>query len=139
MSGGASTLDGSGPEEADVLAQQLRDWGIDASRIVEERESRNTRENATQSARIVAEKGWTRLLLVTSAFHMPRALACFEQAGLHPDVLPVDFRTGGSGAGWFPRAGALYESTNALRELAGRLVYPNRGLRPLGRIVGYAG
>jgi uncharacterized SAM-binding protein YcdF (DUF218 family) len=107
LSGGASTLDGSGPKEADVLAQQLRDWGIDASRIVEERESRNTRENATQSARIVAEKGWTRLLLVTSAFHMPRALACFEKAGLHPDVLPVDFRTGGSGAGWFPRAGPL--------------------------------
>jgi uncharacterized SAM-binding protein YcdF (DUF218 family) len=123
LSGGNSTLDGSGPKEADVLAQQLRDWGIDNARIIEERESRNTRENALGSARIVAERGWTKLLLITSAFHMPRALGCFEQAGLSPDVLPVDYRAGLGGVGWFPRAGSLEVSTAALRELAGRLIY----------------
>jgi uncharacterized SAM-binding protein YcdF (DUF218 family) len=129
LSGGNSTLDGSGPKEADVLAQQLRDWGIDSSRIVVERESRNTRENATLSARIIAEKGWSHILLVTSAFHMPRALGCFEKAGVHPDVLPVDFRSGRGGVGWFPRTGSLAVSTAALHELAGRAVY---------RIIGYA-
>jgi uncharacterized SAM-binding protein YcdF (DUF218 family) len=129
LSGGNSTLDGSGPKEADVLAQQLRDWGIDPGRIVVERESRNTRENATLSTRIIAEKGWSRILLVTSAFHMPRALGCFEQAGVHPDVLPVDFRSGAGGVGWFPRTGSLGVSTGALRELAGRAVY---------RIIGYS-
>jgi uncharacterized SAM-binding protein YcdF (DUF218 family) len=129
LSGGDSTLDGSGPRESDVLAQQLRDWGIDGARIIEERESRNTRENALGSARVVAERGWTRLVLVTSAFHMPRALGCFEQAGLHPDAMPVDYRAGEGGVGWFPRAGGLDVSTAALRELAGRLVY---------RLMGYS-
>jgi uncharacterized SAM-binding protein YcdF (DUF218 family) len=129
ISGGAATLDGSGPREADILAQQLRDWGIDPGRIVEERESRNTRENAAASARVIAAEGWGRILLVTSAFHMRRALGCFEQVGLHPDALPVDYRATQGSVGWFPRAGNLATSTAALRELAGRLVY---------RLMGYA-
>ena len=58
---------------------------------------------------------------------MPRALGCFEQAGLHPDVLPVDYRAGEGGVGWVPRAGSLAVSSAALRELAGRAVYRMMG------------
>jgi uncharacterized SAM-binding protein YcdF (DUF218 family) len=129
LSGGSGRFDRSGPVEADVLAQQLEKWGIDKTRIVEERLSRNTRENATESAKVVAQQHWSSLLLVTSAFHMPRALACFRAAGLKVDTLVVDYRTGAHSGGWFPRAGALAGSTAALRELFGRVVY---------RIVGFA-
>jgi uncharacterized SAM-binding protein YcdF (DUF218 family) len=116
------------PSEAEVLAEMLRTWGIEPERIAVEGRSRNTRENAVESARIVAERGWKRLLLVTSAAHMPRALGCFRQAGLRPDTLPVDYRVGLRWGGVMPRAKALSQSTDAIRELAGRLVY---------RVMGY--
>jgi uncharacterized SAM-binding protein YcdF (DUF218 family) len=124
LSGGSGRMDGSGPVEADVLAAQLEAWGIDRARIVEERQSRNTLENAVESAKVVRERGWKTLLLVTSAFHMPRAAGCFAATGLSVDTLPVDFRTSRRPPeGWFPRVGALDTSTGALREFAGRLVY----------------
>jgi uncharacterized SAM-binding protein YcdF (DUF218 family) len=118
-------------QEADRLAAKLLDWGIPPGQIVVEPGSRNTRENAIESARVAAAHGWKRLLVVTSAAHAPRALACFRALGLEPDMLPVDFRAGdGRGQGWLPRAWALAKSTNAIRELAGRVVY---------RVVGYTG
>ena len=92
-------------------------------RIVLERGSRNTRENAVESARIVRERGWKTLLLVTSAMHMPRAAASFRAAGLDVDLLPVDHRAGEQAGNLLPRAEALERSTEALRELAGRAIY----------------
>ncbi len=116
--------------EADVLSRQLQQWGIAPERIVTEGRSRNTRENALESARIVKERGWRSLLLVTSAAHMPRAAGCFAAVGLRPDTLPVDVRASSSPLArmsWLPRAGALNLSTDALRELAGRAIYRLRG------------
>jgi len=110
--------------EADRLAAKLAQWGIPPGQIEVEAGSRNTRENAIQSARLAAARGWKTLLVVTSAAHVPRALGCFRAVGLQPDVLPVDFRAGdGRGRAWLPRAGTLEKSTDAIRELAGRLVY----------------
>jgi uncharacterized SAM-binding protein YcdF (DUF218 family) len=55
---------------------------------------------------------------------MPRALGCFRAVGLEPDALPVDRRAGdGQGRSWLPRVGALSRSSDAFRELAGRLAY----------------
>jgi uncharacterized SAM-binding protein YcdF (DUF218 family) len=116
--------------EADILARQLRLWGVEPQRLVSEGRSRNTRENALQSERIIREKGWKRLLLVTSAAHMPRALGCFEAVGLRPDTLVVDVRAHPwhpRAAWWQPRASNLAAGTDALRELFGRLVYRWRG------------
>ncbi len=116
--------------EADVLSRQLQAWGIPAERIVTEGRSRNTRENALESERIIREQGWKTLLLVTSAAHMPRAAGCFAAVGLRPDTLPVDVRTSLTPLrrmSWMPRAGNLSQSTDALRELAGRVVYRRRG------------
>ena len=114
--------------EADLLALQLRRWGIDADRIVVESQSRNTHENAVESARIVRERGWTNLLLVTSAFHLPRAVGCFRAVGLDVATLPVDYRVTDSPAWSFlPRAMALERSSAAVREAMGRLIYRWRG------------
>ncbi len=116
--------------EAEVLSKQLQAWGIPAERIVTEGKSRNTRENAVASERLIREHGWKTLLLVTSAAHMPRAAGCFAAVGLRPDTLPVDVRTSSTPLrrmSWLPRAGNLSQSTDALRELAGRVVYERRG------------
>lgn len=122
--------DSSEAVEADWGAALYRSLGVPADRIVLERESRNTRENAERSALIVKERGWGTLLLVTSAMHMPRAAASFRRAGLEVDLLPVDRRHGHGDGNWLPRAESLERSSVALRELAGRLVY---------RAAGYAG
>jgi len=130
LSAGLTSREPDEPSEADRLAAYLREEGIAPDRIVTESRSRNTHENAVESARIIAERGWRRLLLVTSAWHAPRALGCFRAAGLDPDVLPVDHRaTDGSDNTLLPRAAALAMSTDMLRELLGRVVY---------RIAGYS-
>jgi len=118
------------PVEADFAAALYRRLGVPAEAIVLERESRNTRENAKNSARIVRERGWRTLLLVTSAMHMPRAEASFRRAGMEVDVLPVDHQFGRDHFGigkLLPRSAALDRSTWVLRELAGRLVYRAAG------------
>jgi uncharacterized SAM-binding protein YcdF (DUF218 family) len=117
--------------EADRLAAKLVAWGVPPSQVVVEATSRNTRENAIESSRIAASRGWHTLLVVTSAAHMPRALGCFRAVGLEPDALPVDHRARDArDQGWLlPRAASLARSTDAIRELVGRLVY---------RIAGYS-
>ncbi|HYG66345.1 MAG TPA: YdcF family protein [Anaeromyxobacteraceae bacterium] len=108
--------------EAQLVAEKLAAWGIPAERILVEDRARNTRENATEVARIVKARGFRTVLLVTSAAHLPRALGCFRAEGLTPDAFPVD-RRAGRGGRWLPRAEALDLSTDALREATGRLVY----------------
>lgn len=128
LSAGTLDPDPAAVPESTILARQLRDWGLDPAQIVEEPKSRNTRENAVESARIARDRGWSRLVLVTSAAHMPRALGCFRAAGLDPDTLPVDYRhTGKPLRSLAPRAVHLAESADALRELAGRVVYRAAG------------
>lgn len=117
--------------EARALRDQLVSLGIDPARLVVEERSRNTRENAVETLRLAERRGLGKLLVVTSAFHVERARACFRAAGRDVDFLPVDFR---SYDPWkraphlLPRARHLASSTAALRELAGGLVY---------RLVGY--
>ncbi len=128
LSGGLAFPQPGDVSEADRLAGKLAQWGVPSDRIAVERSSRNTRENAIESAKLASARGWRTLLLVTSAVHAPRALGCFRAVGLEPDVLPVDRRAGdGQGRGWLPRADALAKSTEALHELAGRIAYRAAG------------
>jgi uncharacterized SAM-binding protein YcdF (DUF218 family) len=110
--------------EPELLASALVAWGIAPGRVVLETASRNTHENAVESARVAAARGWRSLLLVTSAAHMQRALGCFHKAGLAPDALPVDWRGERDlDEDWLPRARSLRATEDALRELTGRVVY----------------
>lgn len=113
------------PTEAEFLARQLEAWGVEHERIIIEAKALNTKENASLSKAIITERGFSSVLMVTSAFHMTRALACFQAVGLSPDTLPVDYRMRepGAGSSWFPRTRTLNESAEALREWFGRLVY----------------
>ncbi|HEY8079042.1 MAG TPA: YdcF family protein [Labilithrix sp.] len=119
-----------GLSEARELATFLLAWGIGEDRIVLEERARNTRENAVYSAEIVRARGFSRVLVVTSAFHVPRAADCFRAVGLEVDFLPVDYRAHRPHfelEAMLPRTSALDRSSAAIREIAGRWIYRARG------------
>lgn len=68
--------------EAQVMRDLAMAAGIAADRIVIEDRSRNTIGNARYCAPIIAAHGWTRLLLITDSFHLPRARLIFAHHGL---------------------------------------------------------
>jgi uncharacterized SAM-binding protein YcdF (DUF218 family) len=130
LSGGALDPTVPGLVEAAVLARQLADWGIASDRLVVEARSRNTHENAVESQRIAVAHGWTRLLVVTSAFHMSRAIGCFRAIGMQVDGLPVDYRSydpARFSGSFLPRSANLERSTAVLREWFGHGIYLARG------------
>lgn len=111
--------------EAPIVARILSDLGVPREKILEEGKSRNTVENALRTMEILESKGLRRSLLVTSAYHMPRAVTAFEKAGVPVTPVPAGFRTWKGKRylwfSWFPSASALLTSTNALREYLGLL------------------
>lgn len=117
--------------EARVLGRQIEDWGVDPARVILEEKARNTHENALYSQKIARERGFEKVLIVTSAFHMRRSIECFAAVGMKVDTFIVDHRAHGySGPGsdsWLPRAGFLAESTRTLREMAGLHIYRLQG------------
>ena len=116
--------------EAGAMRTLLTTFGVPEHAIVTETGSRNTRESAVLTAELAAGRGIGRVLLVTSAWHMPRAAAVFERTGL--DVVPAATDHGRQSARpWIlmilPDAGALGLSTRAFKEYIGLLVYRIRG------------
>lgn len=119
-----------GRPEAELLVEFLGLLGVGRIAILVDDSSRNTHENAVNSRPLVAQAGCAGTYLVTSAFHMPRAMAVFGKAGLEVTPFPVDFSSGDAPAevfNWFPDAGALRQTTVAMREYIGMLVYRLRG------------
>lgn len=96
FSGGSGFI-GGGIAEADIVSRQADTIGVPRTRLILENRSRNTHENAQFTAALVHPKPGERWLLVTSAWHMPRAVGCFRQAGFTVDAVPVDYRTRGWG------------------------------------------
>jgi uncharacterized SAM-binding protein YcdF (DUF218 family) len=75
--------------EADVMKRELVLRGIPPRAIVRERCSFRTLDNARFSAAILVRRGLTRALLVTCAWHVPRAVLLFAKAGIEADPVPV--------------------------------------------------
>jgi uncharacterized SAM-binding protein YcdF (DUF218 family) len=83
---------------ADAAKSLLADLGIEGpDRLLLERKSLNTWQNAVYTKALVNPKPGERWLLVTSAAHMPRAMGVFRQAGFPVEPWPVDYRTAGPG------------------------------------------
>ncbi|UJX45522.1 YdcF family protein [Xanthobacter sp. YC-JY1] len=92
--GGSGQLFSDGvASEARMMQITLPDLGIAPDRVEYEVNSRNTAENAEFSKEMLKPSPGERWLLVTSAFHMPRAVGCFRKAGFDVVPYPVDFRT----------------------------------------------
>jgi len=82
-------------EESLITKEYLSNIGITESDIYIENKSRNTFENAKFVAELIKEKENIRkVLLVTSAYHMPRAEKCFKKQQIKFDVFPVDYIAG---------------------------------------------
>jgi len=132
FSGGSGFI-GGGIAEADILSRQADVIGVPRTRLILENRSRNTHENATFSAALVVPRPGERWLLVTSAWHMPRAVGCFRQAGFTVDAFPVDYRTRGWGDltrfNGFASDGLL-QLDLAVKEWIGLAVYRWAGYTP---------
>jgi uncharacterized SAM-binding protein YcdF (DUF218 family) len=95
FSGGSTGLMTTKPPEAEVARGYLEALGVDPGRILIDDKSRNTHENALFTMDLVRPKPGETWLLVTSAFHMPRAIGTFRKAGFDVRAFPVDYRTVG--------------------------------------------
>lgn len=94
FTGGSAKLISNEAREADFAGAIFESLGIDKSRLIMERDSRNTLENALFSKALVVPKEGERWLLVTSASHMPRSVGLFRKAGFAVEPYPVDWRVG---------------------------------------------
>lgn len=97
LSGGQISEDSGA--EALISRRTLIGLGVPEAAILMETESQNTTQNARYSARILREKNFSRPILVTSAFHMPRSVLNFAKQGVEVTPYPTDY-----GASRTPRA-----------------------------------
>jgi uncharacterized SAM-binding protein YcdF (DUF218 family) len=94
FSGGSPNLISNDAREADYAGEVLESLGVAKTRLIMERRSRNTQENAEFSRAMVEPKSGERWLLLTSGFHMPRSVGLFRRAGFNVEPYPVDWRVG---------------------------------------------
>jgi uncharacterized SAM-binding protein YcdF (DUF218 family) len=130
FSGGSGALFDQANSEAPALARVAEGLGFPAQRILTEPDSRNTHENAVFTRRLLEGRHMEPIILVTSAFHMPRSLGCFRAAGVPVTPYAVDFR-GQEGLGgplfFVPDVAHLANSTMAIKEYVGLTIYRLRG------------
>src|SRR5690606_11223935 len=93
LSGGNANVFHPLSTEAEVGRVLLENLGVAADRIVREDRSRNTYENAIFTRDVVKPKPGERWILVTSAYHMPRAIGVFRAANFPVEAYPIDWRT----------------------------------------------
>lgn len=93
FTGGSGSMVSQGRKEADVAMILFKQQGLDIARITFERNSRNTFENAVLSKAMVKPHAAENWVLVTSAFHMPRAIGIFCKAEWPVIPYPVDHQT----------------------------------------------
>jgi uncharacterized SAM-binding protein YcdF (DUF218 family) len=98
FSGGSSSLISYEAREADYAAATFESLGVDRARLIMDRASRNTYENAVLSKQLAAPKPGERWLLVTSAYHMPRAVGLLRKVGFAVEPYPVDWHVGRNAA-----------------------------------------
>jgi uncharacterized SAM-binding protein YcdF (DUF218 family) len=126
FSGGRGALQADETVEAAIAVKEFEALGVSHDRITAEEQSRNTIENAVFSRLIAAPEPGSRWLLVTSAYHMPRAIAAFRAAGFPVEAYPVDWRTRGPIDATRPFGSlgdGLRRTDTAVREWIGLLVY----------------
>ncbi|MEK9967793.1 MAG: YdcF family protein [Ferrovibrio sp.] len=126
--GAAITREDRQVSEADVAAAVFAKLGLAPERVIYERASRNTAENAQLSHALVQPQPGEVWVLVTSARHMPRAVATFRAVGWPMIPYPVDFVTGKSVAFEFTPLRRLSGFNAIAKEWLGLMAY-----RVLGR------
>lgn len=131
FTGGDGSLGGRQYPEANDAKRFLEQIGYPLDNVFFEDQSRNTYENAVLTRRFILPQPGEKWLLVTSAYHMPRAVAVFQSVGWENIIpYPVDYRTDGD-IKWLPGTlnigGHMLATNKAAHELAGYLVYLLKG------------
>lgn len=139
LSGGRIEWKGGGPSESADMAKIAIALGVPESAILQDPTSLNTYENAVNVRKILQERGLRRILLVTSAMHMPRSLLIFSKQGIESIAAPTDFlvteqdmrelsdSTESALLNWIPDADRLQQISRAIKEYIGIGVYRLRG------------
>ena len=126
---GGKVFDNKQDPEAAAAGRLFDALGLPPARFIPETESRNTWENARETAKLDINQA----ILVTSAYHMKRSVFCFERNGVSVIPAPTDYKCDrGRGYDFFsfmPSMGSLRDSWLALHEYVGlgyyRVVYDN--------------
>ena len=117
-----------GKPEGNYLREICLKYGISSEIIQITRNVENTDQEAKAVAKLL-KKSNPNIILVTSAFHMPRAQKVFEAAGITVSPFPVDFRSANKKItiiDFIPSAKAFHDNSFFVRELIGRLYYTLR-------------
>jgi uncharacterized SAM-binding protein YcdF (DUF218 family) len=124
IASGGRVFDYGQEAEADVAARLLVSLGLQDFRILKETESRNTWQNARNTAR---RFGYKTIILVTSAYHMRRSVFCFENNGFRVVPAPADYLCSRASRydalSFLPSVDAFHGVYTALHEYAGLLYY----------------
>ncbi len=126
FSGGSAEILFEDISEAVAGRLLLDSLGLPADRLLLEDQSRNTWENAVYSRALAQPQEGEVWLLVTSAYHMPRAIGCFRVAGFDVVPFPVDYQTPSGPAVWRPSTASIRNVEKvhfAIREYIGLLAY----------------
>ena len=94
ISGGSGSMVKTDQIEADFIKQYLLKIGVPEKDILVDNTSKNTLENAVNSKKIIEQHGFSKIMLITSAYHIPRAKACFDKLGLQVTPFAVDYEHG---------------------------------------------
>lgn len=135
LAGGRINWAGNIGSEAADMASLLKTLGVPSEAMIQESLSLNTYQNAINVQQIMQAQDIEKIILVTSAFHMPRSLAIFEKLGIKAIAAPTDFFiTKTYQQSWenillnlLPDAHRLTLSTMAIKEYFGLVIYRLRG------------
>ena len=114
------------------MKELMVEFGMPPENVIVESNSKNTHDNAIMVKKILEErKLGLNVILVTSAMHMKRSVAIFKKAGFTVIPAPADYLVeDGGGSVWYgllPSATSLEESTSAIKEYIGIVVYKMLG------------
>lgn len=139
LSGGRIDWKMGGPPESTDMAEIAKLLGVPSSAILEDPSSLNTYQNAVNVRNLLFPRHLKRILLVTSALHMPRSVLIFKRQGFEVIPAPTDFQATQPSSGvkqstleetilnFLPDLSRLNNTTNALKEYIGTAVYRLRG------------
>lgn len=117
--------------EGQFVKDLLTEWGVPSEAVEIGSQSRNTYENVLEIQQMKKNSPFTSAVLITSAWHMPRAMAIFRKALLPVVAVPADIRIVHQDKHeilrWLPDAEALEETSLAVKERIGYFVYWLRG------------
>ncbi|OAA27579.1 hypothetical protein AT15_05010 [Kosmotoga arenicorallina S304] len=123
---GGSPLGRDSLTEAEVMAKVLKEWGVEDKDIIIDKSARTTAENAFEVSKILHTKNWNRVILVTSAVHMKRAVNAFQRNGIVVTPYPMDYLYDYAPLSWvdfLPGKDPLEANLMGIHEFIGQIWY----------------